>query len=170
MLFIEYNKYFIKMIKVLSLVSIRQAFGRRKLPAVLLGVVLGMAGSGCTRKVYVPVERVEVRSDSLRSVRVASDSVVVRDSVYIVVRGDSVLERRVSERTRVAVLHDTVVRRQVDTVRVEVPVPVGEPDRTGKVRKRSYWLWPPLLVGVLAALLFIRRRWKKLGMIRKGEK
>lgn len=155
--------------KSLSFPSVGKILGVERLPTFLLAAVL-LVGPGCTRKVYVPVERMEVRSDSLRSVREASDSVVVRDSVYIVIRGDSVLERRVSERTRVTVLHDTVVRRQVDTVRVEAPMPVTVADRTGKERKRSYWLWPTALLGAVAALLFIKRGWRIIKKERKDEK
>lgn len=141
----------------LSRLMIHKAFRRFRLSSVVLGLTV-FVGCGCGRKVYVPVERVEVRYDSLLSVRESMDSILVRDSVIIEVRGDSVLERRVSERTRVALRHDTVVRRLADTVRVEVPVPVSDLPKAGSERRRTSRLQVALFVAALGALLFMWRR------------
>jgi len=82
---------------------------------------------GCSRKVYVPVEveRERVAVDSLVEVRNAVDSVEVRDSIVIVVKGDTLLRDRIRTVDRVRVRVDTVVRERRDTLIVERAVTVG---------------------------------------------
>lgn len=106
--------------------------------ALLAAVVCGVCA--CSRKVYVPAERVVVRTDSVAVHRADSltrllaqrDSVVVRDSVFVMLRGDTVIKEAWRIRERVSLVHDTVrigngFRLQevrVDSVRVPVPVTV----------------------------------------------
>jgi hypothetical protein len=56
------------------------------------------------------------RVDTLREFRVMRDSVVVRDSVYVREKGDSVYVYREKWRTKVEMKRDTVYRAKVDTV------------------------------------------------------
>ncbi len=91
--------------------------------ALLLGALL----SGCTRQVYVPVETVAVRTDTVYAARAAVDSVLLRDSVAVIQRGDTVYVSRWRERWRVRERTDTVYRSVADSVRVEIPYPVERP-------------------------------------------
>lgn len=90
--------------------------------AVLLSAVT-LTG-GCTRKVYVPTERVSVRHDTVRELAIRVDSVETRDSVAVLVAGDTVFVTKVRERFRYRERTDTLYRSTGDTVRVSVPYPV----------------------------------------------
>lgn len=116
--------------------------------AVLLGVC------ACSKKVYVPAERVVVRTDSVAVHRADSltrllaqrDSVVVRDSVFVFQRGDTVVKEAWRIRERVSLVHDTVrigagftaERIRLDSVRVPVPVTI-EKIITKEVEKELSW-------------------------------
>lgn len=88
--------------------------GRKGMTALAVSVLL--ASSGCTRKIYVPVERVE--HDTVNRVREVTDSVIERDSVFISVRGDTVTREIYRLRTRTRLRRDTIFRTTRDTVRV----------------------------------------------------
>lgn len=122
--------------------------------ALLLGA--GMLLSGCTRTVYEPVEHTVVRTDTVYAARSAVDSIVLRDSVAVVQRGDTVYVSRWRERWRVRERTDTVYRSAVDSVRVEVPYPVE--------KKLSRWEQAKMdlggvAIGVLAAVACIAVVW-----------
>lgn len=74
--------------------------------------------TACTRQVYVPVERT-VR-DSLVSLRVRSDTMLVRDSIYMDMRGDTIVREVYRWRTRTRTRTDTVYRVRRDTVPVVI--------------------------------------------------
>lgn len=106
--------------------------------ALLAAVVCGVCA--CSKKVYVPTERVVVRTDSVAVQRADSltrllasrDSFVVRDSVFVFQRGDTVVKEAWRIRERVSLVHDTVrigagftaERIRLDSVRVPVPVTI----------------------------------------------
>lgn len=76
---------------------------------------------GCrTVTEYVPVET--VRLDTVYVNRIAVDSVLVRDSVYIHERGDTVTEYRYQYVYRYKDRVDTLYLSKVDTVGVPYPV------------------------------------------------
>lgn len=120
--------------------------------ALLAAVVCGVCA--CSKKVYVPAERVVVRTDSVTVHRADSltrllaqrDSVVVRDSVFVFQRGDTVVKEAWRIRERVSLVHDTVrigagftaERIRLDSVRVPVPVTV-EKVVTKEVEKELGW-------------------------------
>lgn len=87
--------------------------------AVLGGALL--LSSGCTRRIYVPVERC-VR-DTIRETRANIDSVIDRDSIYLAVKGDTTIKEVYRWRTRTRVRTDTVYRVRHDSV----PVVIKEP-------------------------------------------
>lgn len=100
--------------------------------ALLAAVICGVCA--CSKKVYVPTERVVVRTDSVAVRRADSltrllavrDSFVVRDSVFVMLRGDTVVKEAWRIRERVSLVHDTVrigsgfsaERIRLDSVRV----------------------------------------------------
>ena len=119
--------------------------------ALSVAVVCGVCA--CSRKVYVPAERVVVRTDSVAVHRADSltrllatrDSVVVRDSVFVMLRGDTVIKEAWRIRERVSLVHDTVrigagftaERIRLDSVRVPVPVTIEKV--VTKEKKLGWW-------------------------------
>lgn len=120
--------------------------------ALSAAVVCGVCA--CSKKVYVPAERVVVRTDSVAVHRADSltrllasrDSVVVRDSVFVMLRGDTVIREAWRIRERVSLVHDTVrigsgfsaERIRLDSVRVPEIVTV-EKVVTREVEKKLNW-------------------------------
>lgn len=81
--------------------------------------ILAMLVVSCSTK-YVPVE--SVRVDSVHVERVRRDSVVLRDSVYILHRGDTVFKTKYKYLYRDRVLRDTFYHVKCDTVTKVVKV------------------------------------------------
>lgn len=81
-----------------------------------LAILLASAICSCSKKVYVPVERTVVRTDSVAVHRADSltrllhtrDTLVIRDSITTTVRGDTVLKEAWRIRDRVSVMRDTL--------------------------------------------------------------
>lgn len=79
---------------------------------------------GCKAAEYVPVESLVVRTDTVYSAKFRVDSVIMRDSVLVVQKGDTLIVSKVRDRWRDRVVRDTVYRSAIDTVRVREPYPV----------------------------------------------
>lgn len=94
--------------------------------AILLALCAALlcACGSCTRTVYTPVESTTVRTDTLYRAVVRVDTVLQRDSVSVMQRGDTVMVTRFRDRYRVKLHTDTVREVSVDSVRVAVPYPV----------------------------------------------
>ena len=90
----------------------------------LVIAVICVLACGCSRAVYVPVESVSYHTDTLRVINSRVDSVVMRDSVAVYVKGDTVRITQYRDRLRWRDRVDTVYKARVDTARVEVPVAV----------------------------------------------
>lgn len=133
---------------------------KRILFAVLMVALL--AGCATKREVSEVVRVVEVH-DTLRDVSVRTDSVYVRDSVAVVVRGDTVFRDRwrVEYRDRWRDREKEVIVERTDTIvktqRVEV-----EKRLTGwqRFKQRVGGVAVVLLIGVLGGVMLwdIRRR------------
>ena len=91
---------------------------------IALFICLLVLATGCTRKVYVPVESAVSRTDTLYSAKVRVDSVIMRDSVAVFQKGDTVMITKYRDRYRVKELTDTVYQSAIDSVKVSVPYPV----------------------------------------------
>lgn len=91
---------------------------------IALLICLFVLATGCSRKVYVPVESVVSRTDTIYSAKVRVDSVIMRDSVAVFQKGDTVLITKYRDRYRVKELTDTVYQSAIDSVKVSVPYPV----------------------------------------------
>ena len=94
--------------------------------AILLALCAALlcACGSCTRTVYTPVESATVRTDTLYRAVVRVDTILQRDSVTVMQRGDTVMVTRYRDRYRVKLHTDTVRELSVDSVRVAVPYPV----------------------------------------------
>lgn len=91
---------------------------------IALFICLLVLASGCSRKVYVPAESAVSRTDTIYSAKVRVDSVIMRDSVAVFQKGDTVLITKYRDRYRVKELTDTVYQSAIDSVKVSVPYPV----------------------------------------------
>lgn len=91
---------------------------------IALLVCLLVLATGCTRKVYIPIESTVSRTDTVYSAKVRVDSVIMRDSVAVFQKGDTVIITKYRDRYRVKELTDTVYQSAIDSVKVSVPYPV----------------------------------------------
>lgn len=91
---------------------------------IALFICLLVLASGCSRKVYVPVESTVSRTDTIYSAKVRVDSVIMRDSVAVFQKGDTVTITKYRDRYRVKELTDTVYQSAIDSVKISVPYPV----------------------------------------------
>lgn len=116
--------------------------GMKRLYIVILGICALLLLASCTRTVYVPTERVVLRTDTVYSAKVRVDSVLLHDSVIVVQRGDTVAVTRYRDRYRVREMRDTVYQSVVDSVMVREPIEVE--------RKLTRWEKAKMDVGGVA--------------------
>lgn len=110
---------------------------------------------GCTKKIYVPVESVSYHTDTLRMGTQRVDSIWLRDSVSVVMRGDTVYHTVYRDRYRYRTLSDTVYQARVDSVQVPQ---ICEVEKIREVeRRRSAPEKVLLIVGGLALMAVIIR-------------
>ncbi len=83
-------------------------------------VLMCLVVTGCSRKVYVPLETVRTEKDVVT--RWFTDTVIQNDTRFIFVKGDTVIDWRDRWRERIKEVHDTLYIERTDTVRVPVPV------------------------------------------------
>lgn len=94
------------------------------LALMLLAMAALLLSGGCTRKVYVPMEHIVYNTDTVYEAVLRVDSLIQRDSVAVVQKGDTVLITRYRDRYRVRERSDTVYKAKTDSVRVREPYPV----------------------------------------------
>ena len=94
------------------------------LALMLLVMAALMLSGGCTRKVYIPTEHIVYSTDTVYEAVLRVDSVIQRDSVAVIQKGDTVLITRYRDRYRVKERTDTVYKAKTDSVRVREPYPV----------------------------------------------
>lgn len=94
------------------------------LALMLLAMAALLVSGGCTRKVYVPTEHTVYNTDTVYEAVLRVDSLIQRDSVAVVQKGDTVLITRYRDRYRVKERTDTVYKAKTDSVRVREPYPV----------------------------------------------
>lgn len=126
-----------------------------KILVTLALTLMTCLASSCTHRVYVPVESVSVRRDTVREMSVRVDSVTLRDSVAVYVKGDSVTITRWRDRERVRLVHDTVSKivEKVDSIKVPVPV-----ERNLSRWERTKMVTGGLVLGSIIALLVVMVR------------
>ncbi len=112
---------------------------------------------GCTKRVYVPLERVNVVRDTCHSSSRLADTLILRDSVVLDRSGDTVRERTVRERWRLRSVHDTVRSTVRDTV-VEPRIVEVEKEKPrslrGRVSEAAGWMSAGVLLGAVLLSAF----------------
>ena len=83
-------------------------------------ILLAMSVTSCRSVRYVPVET--VKHDSVYFNKVVRDSIHVKDSVLVIVKGDTVTEFRYKYVYRDKAKTDTAYVSRTDTIRVPYPV------------------------------------------------
>lgn len=117
---------------------------------LFLILVLGMLLSGCRSIEYYPLET--VRTDTIYVNRLSVDSVMVRDSIYIHEKGDTVLEHRYHYIYKYKDRIDTLYLASRDTV--SVPYPVEKELTQWQSFKVDYGGWAITLVFVFILIVF----------------
>lgn len=123
---------------------------------IALFICLLVLATGCSRKVYVPVESTVSRTDTIYSAKVRVDSVIMRDSVAVFQKGDTVLITKYRDRYRVKELTDTVYQSAIDSVKVSVPYPV---DRELSRWERTKMDFGGMAIGALVIALCVAVAW-----------
>lgn len=88
----------------------------------IIAILLASAIWSCRSVKYVPVET--VKTDSVYVNKWHRDSVHVRDSVFLLIKGDTVFRDRLKVVYRDKLVTDTSFIERVDTVRVPYPVEI----------------------------------------------
>lgn len=126
---------------------------------VIMALFFLLAGAGCTRKVYVPVERFrETRDTLVRSNRI-SDTILLSDSIRIEVKGDTVRERSWHTRWRVRTVVDTVYKVREDSILSERIAGMNAGKAGGSRRGYGVWILAVVLLGgIIAGMKFGKNR------------
>jgi hypothetical protein len=119
----------------------------RKLLLITFSALLFLLLTGCKSVKYVPVE--SVKHDSTYVYRVRHDSVYRRDSIYVLMKGDTVYKYRDRYLYRDRRSTDTLYVNKTDTIRIPYPVDV--------VRKLTWWerVKSGLAVGLVCFTLLV---------------
>lgn len=104
----------------------------------------------CSRKVYVPVETVTERRDTISAVVLRSDTVIDRDTLLTYISGDTVRISDIKWRWRIHEVRDTVERIRYETIETAVPYEV-----TKEVNRLSWWQTALCWTGAIALLTLI---------------
>lgn len=123
---------------------------------IALLICLLVLATGCAHKVYVPVESAVSRTDTIYSAKVRVDSVILRDSVAVFQKGDTVLITKYRDRYRVKELTDTVYQSAIDSVKVSVPYPV---ERELSRWERTKMDFGGMAIGALVIALCVAVAW-----------
>ena len=107
---------------------------------------------GCRTIQYIPVET--IRTDTVYFNHIRTDSVYVRDSIYVNQKGDTVTEYRYKYVYRYKDRIDTLYISSRDTV--SVPYPVEKELTAWQQTKINYGGWAIVLVFVFILIVFGR--------------
>lgn len=110
--------------------------------ALTILMLLAVAMTSCRtrteiREVPVSIERYASVVDSLHRRIARHDSVISRDSVVMLIAGDTLIREAWRIRERIHSVCDTVVRLRCDTVMREIPVKVTVREQSGVTESRS---------------------------------
>ena len=117
---------------------------------LFLILALGMLLAGCRSIEYYPLET--VLTDTVYVNRLSVDSILVRDSIYIHEKGDTVTEHRYHYIYRYKDRVDTLYLASRDTV--SVPYPVEKELTQWQSFKVDYGGWAITLVFVFILIVF----------------
>lgn len=127
---------------------------------VIATIIFLIVTAGCTRKVYVPVATTTHSHDTLHIVRTCRDTLLLRDSIHIHTRGDTVFKDVTRDRIRVSLQHDTVVRTVSDTIVKEIHA-AAESSGMRASKNGSALLTPLIWAAAIALLLIVVKVLKK---------
>ena len=125
--------------------------------------------TGCSRRIYVPVENTVTRTDTVKITERAAEASIVQDSIVLDMRGDTVYKEvwRVRDRLRTVagdrqrITHDTVViQKPVAVERGSITAAERKPSllqRIGKAAADIIILLAAIAIGIIAATRIIRR-------------
>lgn len=114
--------------------------------------------SGCRAIKYVPVE--SIRLDTMYVSKIYRDSIKEKDSVLIVLKGDTVFRDRYRTIDRWSVRTDTFWRVRVDTARVPYPVEASL-TKWQKFKIDAGEVLIGIVVALFAAFLFYLAKMRK---------
>lgn len=125
--------------------------------------ILGAMMSGCSRKVYLPVEHTIYRTDTLRVAQQRIDSIFVHDSIAYVQKGDSVFITKYRDQFRYILRTDTLFESKTDSIKVSEPYPIEVVKEVKKPlawwQKTLMWIGVATLISLLAMIyIFIRKK------------
>lgn len=125
----------------------------------LIFLLAVFASCTSTKRIYIPLENVKVSNDSLYRYQTRTDTIRERDSVSLIMRGDTVYHTRWLLREKVRERHDTIYRALTDTVYVERAVPVSVERSTTFWERLRNNLLPPIagIMFILFAGICLRR-------------
>ena len=110
---------------------------------IVLLLLLLLLCCSCTKRVYETqyIEQPVYLHDTLRSTIYSHDTTIVKDSVYLSIKGDTIVREKYNTIERIKVAHDTIMRF------VEKPVEVVRENNVCKQVEvnRIYW-WQKLLM------------------------
>lgn len=86
----------------------------------MAAMAAGLMLTACTRSVYVPMESVRTEWRDREVERLVTDT--VRDTQFVWVKGDTVVDIREKERIRRVEIRDTCFVERIDSIRVPYPV------------------------------------------------
>lgn len=101
---------------------------------VALILFMAIIAIGCKSVKYIPVETIKTKTEYVD--RFKTDSVHVRDSVFVLVKGDTVIKDRWRTVYKEVYARDTIFRQ--DTIREPYPVEVIK--EKYRVPKSLWWL------------------------------
>ena len=141
--------------------SITKSLGRILLIPCATSLIL--SGSSCQRKIYIPVETVKVISDSTAAVTRIADYTDVRDSITVIMTGDTLIRDRVRTVIKNRLHTDTLIREHRDTIRIEIPV-MPEPAKKSRYPDfknfKAGLLSGLVITAIICALIRIRKRYR----------
>ena len=124
--------------------------------------------TGCSRRIYVPVENTATRTDTVKITERTAEASVVHDSIILDMRGDTVYKEvwRVRDRQRTLagdrsrITHDTVViQKPVAVERGSVTTAERKPSLLRRIGKAAadIILFAAIAVGIITAARIVRR-------------
>ena len=112
---------------------------------IVLLLLLLLLCCSCTKRVYETkyIEQPVYLNDTLRSTIYSHDTTIVKDSVYLSIKGDTIVREKYNTIERIKVAHDTIMRF------VEKPVEVVSTKQVCKQVEvnRIYW-WQKALMWI----------------------
>lgn len=122
--------------------------------AILTLCTLVLVLFGCKHTEYIPIET--VRNDTTYISKFSVDTVMVKDSVIIEKRNDTVFNTRWKTEYKVKMLTDTLYKFKTDSVTVTVPVEVVK--EKAYIPKVMWWLVGFGLVSIIAWIVWFYKR------------